>query len=168
MKKWGCKHLTSPTYHPASNGLAERNVQSFKIAVKTGITSSNDIDQVVQKWLFRARTTPLTCLDGHSPAKTLLGYQLTTKLSRSSNKFQPGDPCLSRARPGAPWKSGTVERNIGDSLVAVRHHNQVIPFDPAPEPIIPEAQQLDAPGIALPVEPRRGTRIRKPNVRYSP
>ena len=36
MKANGIRHIRSAPYHPASNGLAERLIQSFKQAVKAG------------------------------------------------------------------------------------------------------------------------------------
>ena len=35
LKRYGSKHLSLATYHPASNGLAEHRVQSFKSAMKS-------------------------------------------------------------------------------------------------------------------------------------
>ena len=35
LKRYGSKHLSLATYHPASNGLAEHCVQSFKSAMKS-------------------------------------------------------------------------------------------------------------------------------------
>ena len=34
VKKNGIKHLTTALYHPSSNGLAERMVQTFKTTIK--------------------------------------------------------------------------------------------------------------------------------------
>ena len=44
MKKWHIKHLVSPPYHPASNGLAERSVQTVKHRLKKMNVSNKTLD----------------------------------------------------------------------------------------------------------------------------
>ena len=44
MKQWHVKHLLSPPYHPASNGLAERSVQTVKDRLKKMNVSGKTID----------------------------------------------------------------------------------------------------------------------------
>ena len=62
-------NLTSP-YHPASNGLAEGAVQSFKAIMRK--MTSGPIETWISKFLFHQLLTPHTST-GISPADLLLG-----------------------------------------------------------------------------------------------
>ena len=76
-KRNGIRHVTSAPYHPASNGLAERAVQTFKehlLRMKDG-----SIDTRISRFLFQYRTTPHTTT-GVSPAELLLGRRPRTIL----------------------------------------------------------------------------------------
>ena len=66
----GITHLTTALYHPASNSLAERAVQTIKTVLKK-MTSSN-IDDKLDCFLFQYSITPHTTTS-RSPAKLLLG-----------------------------------------------------------------------------------------------
>ena len=70
MLKNGIQHICVAPYHPASNGLAERAVQSFKqgYAKLTGRT----VETRVSRFLFRYRNTPQSTTR-LSPAEMLLG-----------------------------------------------------------------------------------------------
>ena len=61
--------VASAPYHPATNGLAERAVQTVKDALKK---TSSDIDTRLSRFLFQYRLTPHFST-GQSPAKLLLG-----------------------------------------------------------------------------------------------
>ena len=65
----GFKHVRSAPYHPATNVLAERAVQTVKEAVKK---TSGDIHTRLSRFLFQYRLTPDSTM-GESPAKLLLG-----------------------------------------------------------------------------------------------
>ena len=75
MERNGIRHITSAPYHPATNGLAERTVQTFKNAMKKAVPG--DIDTTLARFLFHYRTTPHTTT-GVSPAELLLGRQPRT------------------------------------------------------------------------------------------
>ena len=70
-------HLTSAPYHPASNGLAERAVQSFKNAMKK--TTRDSVETKVARFLLHYRVTPHSTT-GISPAELLMGRRLRTHL----------------------------------------------------------------------------------------
>ena len=55
LLKNGIAHKTSPPYHPASNGLAERAVQTFKKAM---LKMSESLQIRLSRFLFRYRITP--------------------------------------------------------------------------------------------------------------
>ena len=77
MKKNGIRHSTTAPYHPASNGLAERAVRTFKEAMKRA--DSGSIEAKVSRFLFRYRNTPHSTT-GQSPAELLLGRKMKTHL----------------------------------------------------------------------------------------
>ena len=73
----GIKHVTSSPYHPSSNGLAERAVQSFKQGIK--LTPGNSIQEKLSKYLFKYRITPHSTT-GIAPAELLMNRRLRSKL----------------------------------------------------------------------------------------
>ena len=74
----GIRHHFSAPYHPATNGLAERFVQSFKRAINA-FPVSVPAQEAADKFLLAYRNTvhPTT---GDTPAKLFLGRQLRTRL----------------------------------------------------------------------------------------
>ena len=74
-KQRGITHLTGAPYHPATNGAAERLVQSFKQSVKK---SQRPPREAVQDFLMQYRRTPLD--QGLSPSELLNGRQIRTML----------------------------------------------------------------------------------------
>ena len=69
----GVRHVRTPPYHPASNGLVERAVQSFK-RIRNG-----SINTRLARYLFKYRSTPHTST-GMSPAEMLYGRKQRTQL----------------------------------------------------------------------------------------
>ena len=71
----GITHLTGAPYHPATNGAAERLVQTFKKALTK---SSLPPQQALLEFLQQYRRTPSAT--GHSPSELLMGRQIRTKI----------------------------------------------------------------------------------------
>ena len=72
----GISHLRSAPYHPATNGLAERAVQTFKEGMRK---MSGPLETRLAKFLFHYRITPQTST-GVSPAQMLFGRPLRSRL----------------------------------------------------------------------------------------
>ncbi len=70
LEKNGISHITSAPYHPSSNGLAERAVQSFKQGMKK-FTKGTLTDRL-SRFLYHYRNTPHTTT-GVTPSELLLG-----------------------------------------------------------------------------------------------
>ena len=77
LAKNGVKHITSAPYHPATNGLAERAVQTVKRGLKKETQGSMKIR--LAKILMAYRSTPQSTT-GMSPAQLLLGRHIRTRL----------------------------------------------------------------------------------------
>ena len=71
----GIIHLTGAPYHPATNGAAERLVQTFKQAL---VKFSLPPKTALQEFLMQYRRTPLAV--GYSPSKFLNGRQIRSKI----------------------------------------------------------------------------------------
>ncbi len=68
MSHNGIKHITTAPYHAASNGLAERAVQTFKSLMKK--STGESIEARIARVLFSYRITPQSTT-GKSPAELL-------------------------------------------------------------------------------------------------
>ena len=77
LKKNGIRHVRTPPYHPASNGLVERAVQTFKEGLKR--IKEGSLNTRVARFLFKYRLTPHSST-GVSPAELMFGRKLKSQL----------------------------------------------------------------------------------------
>ena len=77
----GVKHIRSSPYHPASNGAAERLVQSVKQGVWAGLRSGVYFERALQAFLMRYRITPHAttgqCIDDGAKPQNSTGFAET-------------------------------------------------------------------------------------------
>ena len=150
----GIRHVRTPPYHPASNGLAERAVQT----VKQGLLKqqSGSINTQLARFLLSYRTTP-TETTGKSPAEMMFGRKIRTRLSlvfrepkgemmeqqnkmkdrydktATDRKFQEDDLVFTKLPHEPLWEPGIVRLangqqsgiELSDGRVVTRHNDQV-------------------------------------------
>ncbi|XP_037931172.1 uncharacterized protein K02A2.6-like [Teleopsis dalmanni] len=142
--KNGIQHVTTALFHPASNGLAERFVRTFKTSAKKNLDDSMPISEAVIKFLVTYRSMPNT--NNKSPAELLHGRTVRTLLTQilpvtKSSKKQPvttkfGKDCkvfLRNYSSGPKWVEGIIEKSLGNRVYLVktltgqckRHQNQL-------------------------------------------
>ena len=77
LKHNGIKHIPVSPYHPAFNGLAERNVQTFKKGMIKN--DKGTIKERLCRFLTKYRSVPHSTT-GLSPSELLLGRQMRTHI----------------------------------------------------------------------------------------
>ena len=145
MKLNGVKHIRTAPYHPASNGAAERLVQSFKQSLKASASSGLSMQRQLDNFLITYRNTPHS-ITQEAPSKLFLGRCLRTRLdmlvpsptdqsreqtmirtrtadqTRKTRSFHLGDRVMTRdfRHPTCDWKPGNIERKTGPVSYVVR------------------------------------------------
>ncbi|XP_055623100.1 uncharacterized protein K02A2.6-like [Toxorhynchites rutilus septentrionalis] len=77
----GILHLKTPPYHPQSNGLAERFVDTFKRTLKKITSGGEALREAIATFLLCYRSTPCrSAPQGKSPGELLLSRPLRTSL----------------------------------------------------------------------------------------
>ena len=111
-KQRGIVHLTGAPYHPATNGAAERLIQSFKQALRK---SSLPPKEALQEFLMQYRRIPFA--SGLSPSELLNGRKIRTKI----DTLVPSIPHLLQGRQS---RQASKHSNAEDSEVVskVEHH----------------------------------------------
>lgn len=77
LRRNGIRHLRAPPYHPASNGLVERAVQTFKEGIKR--LKAGSLCTRLSRFLFKYRITPHSTT-GQTPAELLWGRKLRSQM----------------------------------------------------------------------------------------
>ena len=142
------KHITTPQYHPRSNGQAERFVDTLKRAVKKA--SGTPTEKALQQFLlvYRITPNPNTPL-AVSPSETMFARKISSvfdKLLLKQNKlrkttlkpkkrFNPGEKNYFKIYQNntSCWERGIIKNRIGDRVYIVegpkyahkRHQNQL-------------------------------------------
>jgi hypothetical protein len=81
MKYNGIRHVTSAPYHPRTNGLAERLIQTLKQSMRASKVEDTPLLKRLANFLLTYRTSPHSTT-GETPAKLFVGRELCTRLMR--------------------------------------------------------------------------------------
>lgn len=154
LKINGIKQILVPPYHPASNGQAERTVQTVKQKLKK--ISNQPWATRLNQILYGIRTTP-SSVTGKTPAELLNNRKFKTKFdrfhplseqaketeeiieneSKKTREFKTGECVYFRNyRTGPRWLNGMVTKRIGivrykikhGDKIFIRHVNQMLGF----------------------------------------
>jgi hypothetical protein len=148
----GIRHIRTAPGHPQSNGQAERYVETVKSALTKGTTGGGKLVDVLNKFLFRYRSTTHSTTNA-SPAELFLKREFRTVLdllrptavdastkARSryqsnfdqhtkTRNFNPGDKVVVRDLRKSPttvkWIAGTLIRRAGSCMWFVQVDNMV-------------------------------------------
>ena len=123
LKRNGIKHITSAPYHPATNGLAERCVQSFKNAMKseTEVKVRTRLDLLKPDLSIKVNNRQIdqSVAKGGSVTRHFsIGQRVIAQNYTGNSKWVPG---IVRAQLGLL----SYEVEIGPNLVWRRHTDQL-------------------------------------------
>lgn len=139
----GIKYMTTPIYHPPSNGQAENSVRTCKKMLKC-ILKDNlplyQINELLLGYLFNYRNT-VHCTTGETPAKLMFGRNLRSRLdlvlptsvaTHINNSAEPGkrqfiigEVVWTRwySARKETWQLGTIKHRIGNRMYNIYIHD---------------------------------------------
>ena len=135
-KRYGINHITTAPYHPASNGLAERFVRTFKEAMIKEQASGELNKEIALRHILRSyRWTPHTTT-GLAPANIMFQHSVRTHLDmmkpikstrpKQVPKFSTGQfvwVLQHRKNSQAKWQEATIIKHISKMLYEVKLHD---------------------------------------------
>ena len=143
VKKNGIQHTRCAPYHPSSNGLAERFVQTFKRAMKASERDGRPLSHRLAEFLLTYRATP-HATTGVSPSSLFLQRQIRTRfdllkpdvkrhvqLKQSQQKtyhdrhsrlrqFQVGQPVMAKNFRQGNWVPGIMISSQGPLSYSIK------------------------------------------------
>lgn len=141
MNRHGIMHSRSAPFRPATNGLAERFVQTFKGFLKAKDPAPKDLEFAIWQFLLRYRITPHS-ITGLSPSELLNNRQLrstfdllrpdlSTEMRETQQKakstprtFEAGTSVMFRVyNKPVKWSPGEITRVMGDLHYEVMDNN---------------------------------------------
>lgn len=126
LQENGIIHKLSAPYHPATNGLAERYVQTFKNALRTMCGKEREINKNLAQFLLHYRKTPHS-VTGVSPSSLMFGREIRSRLdllkpleNANSNvdfkvkTFKEGERASVRDYlQNNKWEFGRIQKRLG-------------------------------------------------------
>ena len=140
-------HITTPPYHPRSNGLAERFVDTLKRALKKA--KGTPTDKALQQFLQVYRITPNRNTPAElPPAQIMFAREVRSVFSKllprqikpcrnqtASKRYVPGEKIYFKVykQNKTFWELGTIKKRIGNMVYIIdgpkfshkRHTNQL-------------------------------------------
>jgi transposase InsO family protein len=137
MSSNGIKHTQSAPYHPATNGLVERFIQTFKQSMK-----AMKQETLIANFLLTYRQTPHSSTH-ETPSKLFLGRELRSRLhllkpnikntvrsnqekacemrqEKKYRQFEVGERVIARDYRGKdPWVAGNISEREGPLMYKV-------------------------------------------------
>lgn len=130
----GIKQILIPPYHPASNGQAERYVQTVKNCLRK--LDKNDITLSLSRFLLENHSTP-HAVTGKTPAELMFGRSLRTalhlvvpeksKMSQPLHKYRLDESVfVKNFGKGKKWMIGKIIKLLGSKWVLVKRCDGVM------------------------------------------
>lgn len=131
----GIHHIRTAPYHPQSNGLAERFVDTLKRSLRKIRSGGETLEEALYTFLQVYRTTPTGDLDGRSPAEMMFNRPLRTVSSMLRPTERTNTESRGRTKQNAAFnkKHGALQRSFlnGDPVYAQVHRANSWQWEPA-------------------------------------
>ncbi len=150
LKANGIKHSRSAPYHPSTNGLAERFVQSMKQALKASLRTEKSLHQRLCSFLLSYRST-VHSTTGVTPSSLFLKREMRTQFDllkpdikthvaekqarqkqdhdkhAKARLFEVGDAVMAKnLRPGPDWVKAIVISKLGPLSCLVETEDKLL------------------------------------------